>query len=810
MNTSIITASALPRRRAVPKHAGRTYGWIDPSAGLSGASYWLEDIDVNGTRTMHGPVSPSTAVQAADTTAASETRMMSQMNQAVPATAGTQESHPVEYYPPALVPTQSQIHKQFELASHPAVKIYIRHEGWYRVMQPDLIKAGLDPNVDPALLHLYAEATEQPIQITGATAGPGGFGPQAAINFYGTGINTVFSGTRVYWLVAEDGQGVRIRRLPVSSGSNQPPSSYSSTVELQQHTIYFAALLTSNGENFFGALVSPTPVDQVLQVPHLNLNSTQPATLEVVLQGIITAYPHDVTVTLNGTTLGDVVFTGQDQGTLSVNIPPGLLKSWSNTVTLTAQNGDYDTSLVDYIRITYPRTYLADADQLKFTGRAGDELTAGNFNSPPTVLDITDPNRPVQLTPQVTSNATTGKYAIAVQVPFTTTNPAAPTRHTLVAVAADQVAPAAGVWANHPSHWHSAQPGADIAMVTYGPFATALAPLVSAHQAAGKSSAIVPMGDLYDEFNFGERTPVAIRLFLQSATHNWKKPPTYLLLNGRASLDPRGYLGLGNMDLVPTRIVKSASLMTASDDWFSDFTDSGIPTIPTGRLPVSTVDEATTVVSKIAPYEGQSTNGPWTANALMVADRNDTENFTQDIQTVQANLPATMRITDVFTATVGTTAARTDILSAINSGQLLVNYLGHGSEEQWSGADIFDTTSVTSLTNGSQLPVFLIMDCLNGFFQDVYAEPLGVTLLLAPNGGAVAVLASSGLNQPPPQINLDSLVVLNAISAKNMTLGDAIVKAKSHIGDPDVRRTYVLFGDPAMQVKQPTPNMNGH
>jgi uncharacterized repeat protein (TIGR01451 family) len=803
MNPSIIAGSALLMSGALPKHAGRSYAWIDPSAGTTGASYWLEDIDVNGTRTLHGPISVSSGVSTASDVSASETRMLSQINQAVPPAAGSQESHTVETLPSGSAPTATQIQKQYEIAAHPAVKIYVRREGWYRVMQPDLVRAGLDPNVDPALLHLYAEATEQPIQITGATAGPGGFGPQAAINFYGTGINTVFSGTRVYWLVAEDGQGARIPQLPISSGPNQPPASYSSTVELQQHTIYFAALLTTNGENFFGALVSPTPVEQILQVPHLNLNSTQPATLEVVLQGVITAYPHDVTVTLNGTSLGDVVFTGQDQGTLSVNIPPGLLKSWSNTVTLTAQNGDYDTSLVDYIRITYPRTYLADADQLKFTGRAGDELTAGNFDSPPTVLDITDPNRPVQLTPQVTSNAATGKYEIAVQVPFTSTNPVSPARHTLLAVAADRVASAAGVWANHPSHWHSAQPGAAIAMVTYGPFATALSPLVSAHQAAGKSSAIVPIGDLYDEFNFGERTPVAIRLFLQSATQNWKTPPTYLLLNGRASLDPRGYLGFGNMDLVPTRMVQSSSLMTASDDWFSDFTGSGNPTIPTGRLPVSTVDEATTVVNKIATYEGQSTNGPWTANALMVADRSDTENFSQDSQTVQANLPSSMQITDVFTATVGTTAARADILSAINSGQLLVNYLGHGSEEQWSGADIFDTTSVTSLTNGSQLPVFLIMDCLNGFFQDVYAEPLGVTLLLASNGGAVAVLASSGLNQPPPQINLDSLVVLNAISAKNMTLGDAIVKAKSHIGDPDVRRTYVLFGDPAMLVKQP-------
>ena len=168
-------------------------------------------------------------------------------------------------------------------------------------------------------------------------------------------------------------------------------------------------------------------------------------------------------------------------------------------------------------------------------------------------------------------------------------------------------------------------------------------------------------------------------------------------------------------------------------------------------------------------------------------------------------------MTDVFADTAGTTAAtRTDILNAINSGQLVVNYLGHGSEGQWSGSDIFDTDSVSSLTNGSQLPVFLIMDCLNGFFQDVYAPPaLGVTLLLAPNGGAVAVLASSGLNQPPPQTSLDAMVVQNALNAKGAALGDALVKAKTKISDADVRRTFVLFGDPAMQVKQPAANTSG-
>src|SRR2546421_11134027 len=202
------------------------------------------------------------------------------------------------------------------------------------------------------------------------------------------------------------------------------------------------------------------------------------------------------------------------------------------------------------------------------------------------------------------------------------------------------MATAAGVRANHPSHWHSVQAGAEIAMVAHEGFASALAPLLRSHAEQGKSSAVVLVGDLYDEFNFGERSPYAIRQFLLYANRNWQTAPKYLLLHGRASLDPRDFLGFGHLDFVPTKIVPTSSLMTASDDWFSDFKDNGMPTIATGRLPVSTQDEARTVVGKIVGYEGQSTNGPWTGQVLIVADRNDTENFTQDSQAGQAQLPS--------------------------------------------------------------------------------------------------------------------------------------------------------------------------
>jgi uncharacterized repeat protein (TIGR01451 family) len=808
MNPSMIAGSALLMRGALPKHAGRSYSWIDASAEAPGASYWLEDVDVNGARTMHGPVAVQAGTQPASDAPATETRMLNQLSQAQPTNPGGEASHFVEAVQTEVDSSPTQLQKQFALAAQRAVKISVQNEGWYSVAQPDLVKAGLDPYVDPASLHLYAETVEQSIQITGAGVGRGGFGPQAAIRFYGTGINTVFSGTRVYWLVTENSAGARIPRAWPAAGSNLPPANFPAKVVLEQHSIYFAALLTADGQNFFGAVVSPTPAEQILSTPNLDTTSTQSSELEVVLQGVIVAYPHDVEVALNGTTLGNVKFTGQGKGRSRMRIPPGLLQNGSNTVTLTAQNGEYDTSLVQSITIVYPHTYVADSDVLKFTGHAGEELKVSGFSSAPTVLDITDSNHPLLVGGQITSGS--GQYTITLQVPWRTTNQAQPELHTLLAVANDQISSAAAIVANQPSNWHNPR-AADIAMITYPDFATALTPLVQAHRAQAESSVVIPIDQLYDEFNFGESSPFAIREFLKTASQTWRKPPAYLLLNGRASYDPRNYLGLGNLDLVPTRILPSSSLMTASDDWFSDFTDSGTPAIATGRLPAATVDDATTMVSKIVAYEGESGDGPWTSQALIVSDQNDaSDNFSQYSQDVQSRLPKSIQATEVFTGTVGVSAAQQQIIDGINSGQLIVNYIGHGSEEQWSGSNIFDTNSVSSLTNSSQLPVFLIMDCLNGFFQDPYAQPLGVALMLAPNGGAAAVLASTGLNQALPQVKLDMLVLEGALNAARPTLGEAVLRAKARLGDPAVRRTYVLFGDPAMRVKQPAAAPAAH
>ena len=256
---------------------------------------------------------------------------------------------------------------------------------------------------------------------------------------------------------------------------------------------------------------------------------------------------------------------------------------------------------------------------------------------------------------------------------------------------------------------------------------------------------------------------------------------------------------------MPTAIVPTAELKTASDDWFSDFNDTGYARIATGRIAVRTAAEAQTVISKIIGYETNQQPGSWRNQTVLVADQDDgPDTFTQQAQTVQSLLPSFMQVTDVFVGNLGSTVASQNLLNALNNGALLVNYNGHGSVEVWSPDNFMDDTIAASLTNGSRLPMFIIMNCLNGYFHDVYTQSLAESLMLVPNGGAVAVWASSGLTDAAPQFQMDQLAVSTLFSG-SIPIGDAVQTAKQGIADSDVRRTFILFGDPMMHLQlQPT------
>jgi hypothetical protein len=139
-------------------------------------------------------------------------------------------------------------------------------------------------------------------------------------------------------------------------------------------------------------------------------------------------------------------------------------------------------------------------------------------------------------------------------------------------------------------------------------------------------------------------------------------------------------------------------------------------------------------------------------------------------------------------------------LSSLNQGPLLVNYVGHGTLDFWRG-DIFGSEDAEALVNGSRLPFIIGMTCLNGFFQDVYYETLAEALLKARNGGAVGVWTSSGLTEPDPQAVMNREMIRLLFNGEGLTIGEAAMKAKAATSDQDIRRTWILFGDPATKLK---------
>ncbi len=799
LNPSIIAGSALLIRGGRPQHAAKTYQWIDTS-GTPQSTYELEDVDLNGTRMPHGPVSVDVSA-APRAGAVSQPLLLTQLNRATTQPAfiprrGLPRPSPVI---PAPAPGQVPI----SLDGDAAVKISAQSEGWYQVSKAQLVAAGLDPNSDARTLQLYAEGIEQPMLILGSQTGP--LGPNDSIEFYGTGIDTPFSGTRVYWLIRGSRPGMRISSIAAANAGLSEQQSFPFTVVLQQRTTYFATLLNGeNNDNFFGAPVTSEPVDQQLTVAHADPNSSMPISVDVTLQGATDQQGHSVSVFFNGASIGEMDFANLANVTNTFSIDRSLLQDGINTVTLTALQGDNDVSVVQSIALHYPHTYEADANWLKATAPAGSTLHITGFtNQQIQVFDITNPLAIFQLSGTVSQES--ASYGVTLGL-----LPSAGLERTLLVFSADQISPPSGLAFHKPAALASRSFGSQMVIITHPDFEATLGPLVSLHESNGLSVQVVTIDEVFDAFNFGERSPFAIRSFLQNAQSQWTLKPQYLLLVGDASLDPRNYLGMGDFDFVPTRIIETAAFKTASDDWFSDFKQNGFETIATGRIPARTASDAALVVSKIVNYEkGIAGGGSGNQQALLVADQNIGADFTTATKFAATDLPSSLQPTEIFADGMDPAVVSQQIFTALNSGPLLVNYSGHGSVEQWSFADFLDDTSGATLTNGDQLSVYLLMDCLNGFFQDVYSTSLAETLLLAPNGGAVAVWASSGFTNQPPQASMNQ-ALLQILKTNPSSIASAIVQAKTGVTDNDVRRTWIFFGDPAMLLQLTGSSSTGH
>jgi Peptidase family C25 len=123
-----------------------------------------------------------------------------------------------------------------------------------------------------------------------------------------------------------------------------------------------------------------------------------------------------------------------------------------------------------------------------------------------------------------------------------------------------------------------------------------------------------------------------------------------------------------------------------------------------------------------------------------------------------------------------------------------IGYTGHGSQELWAGG-LLGADLDAELGVGGPGAFWMDLTCLNGFFQDVYQPSLVEELLLRPGAGAFGAWASSALTGADGQKVLGRAFVDQLLNRGAM-LGEAAMRAKRLALDPDIRRSWILFGDP--------------
>ncbi len=787
INPTLVAGSVMMVGRT-PMTAGLSYAWIDKLAGPKDyALYWLEDVDASGKRTLHGPASP---VAVAKLPERAESLLVSQMQ------TGTRGSSTERFLRPAvhagkIASMPRDIQRQWEVAGRPGAKFLISNSGWYRVAQPQLVAAGFDVSSDPRFYQLFVDGSEIPLLINGGLSGR--LDPPDSIEFYAAAVDSPVSTQRAFFLTIGAQPGRRLPQLPFADGKPSSRSSFTATLERRDRYIYLPSLNNGDLENWFGAFIYSNPYDQPLTLTQVDPDAADPAVLEVALQGLGTdlpPQPHTIRVQVNGQEAGSFSFTGTQHQVAQLSLSPRLLKEGENTVRLTGTAGAGDNSLVDWLRLSYPHRLVADQNAVVLTAQQDEQVQVSGFTTPVVrVFDVTDESSPVELGAKV--EAAGGGYRV--------TATAQEVGERVLLVVGERAYQQAQVVAQAASSWHAASQGADVVMVVGAGLRSALEPLVALRKQQGYAVAVVEVEDAYDEFSYGQKRAQAIQ-DLVAATRQWKRVPKWLMLVGDASYDPKNYLGLGDWDLVPTKAVWVNTMETASDEWLGDVNGDGLAEVAVGRLPVRTVQQAQALVSKIVSYRPTTNDG-----AVLVADRNDGFDFEASSTAIQGLLPAGMRSQQIYRRLMDDPTASQAIIDAVNRGPKLVNYAGHGSASIWRG-NLLTTNSVAQLTNGQALPVVVSMTCLNGMFIDPYATSLGEALLLSGQGGAIAVWASSAQTVAGAQAVVDQEFVrqlFQGVGPKGqpLTLGEVITRAKAAVDDGDVRRSWILLGDPMMQIQ---------
>jgi hypothetical protein len=787
----ILGSAAMFGSKSTP---GEKYSFYDPE-GTAGSVYYVQNLAMNG----KSGVSATAAVETVGDLRAVGSVSSSELNRQV----GESKRNGILTadrlrLPKTLAqevasnrPVADDVTHAW-VVSQPGAKIGVRRDGFYRVTKAELQNAGFNVNGDSSLWQLYRQGVEQAIII----------GPNADyIDFWATAVDTPETDMAMYYLVSGPSAGKRIATRvarPVSGTVTSP--NYSQVFQQKQRTNYLSQVLNGEAENYWGATVTTSANTTFnFNLSGVDFSSTQ-STLELKFQGY-SFDQHIVQVTLNGHLLDSATGNSRSPFSRQYAIPTSYLLEGANSIVFRSTGVISDFSLFDSISIGFARKHVASQNKLKFYTSNYRLSKLEGFSSPNVrVFDMT-----AEASPVLWTNLNVVQEGATYSIPMP-----ADRGRSMYAVEDSGLQQAASITPNDPAKLKLNTLAANLVIIAHQNWMAEAQDWANYRTNQGFSVKVVEVSEIYDEFNYGDLSSLSIRSFLNYAEDNWQTAPSYVLFLGDASYDARNYQGLGNNNFVPTHIVTTVFLETASDEFLADFNNDGLSEMAVGRITARNGQMVTNALGKVTAFEAAAPTLQ-SRGALFAYDCFDSNNgydFGQYSTALRNQLPggtpATMigrcdAVTPPDTPTSLTVAS-------INAGKFVVNYSGHGTTGAWgSSPQLFTINDVPQLTNASNQSIFTMLTCLNGFFHHASNTSLAESLVQSTTGGGVAAWASTGETTPDEQNAMAARFYQRLGSGPLERIGDMINDAKTVVsGGSDVRLSWALIGDPMLKVRTAT------
>src|SRR5436190_5747742 len=218
-------------KTSMPTSYGDKYEFYDRD-GVAGSSYYLQSLSTDGRRISTAPFAPKLTDNferdaghpRAYFEELAQNRNGDLLERSMKLTPDLQHTVNEALLPP-------DVNAQRWVVAQPGAKIAVKTDGMYRVTRTELQNAGFNVNTNSANWRLFMEGNEHAINV--------GAGDQY-IEFYGRGIDTVESDSRVYYLIVDPATaGKRIdTRVVRNNGGTVVSNFYRATAVKKERLSY--------------------------------------------------------------------------------------------------------------------------------------------------------------------------------------------------------------------------------------------------------------------------------------------------------------------------------------------------------------------------------------------------------------------------------------------------------------------------------------------------------------------------------------------------------------------------------------------